>query len=47
MMVLKNPSNNCKINLILTWLDKSVLFNNTKATAFAITDTNLYVLAVT
>ena len=28
---------NCEINLILTWSDKCVLSNDTKATAFAIT----------
>ena len=35
--------NNCKINFILTWSDKCVLSNDAKATAFAITDTKLYV----
>ena len=32
---------NCEINLILTWSDKCVLSNDTKATIFAITDTKL------
>ena len=35
------------IYLILTWLDKCVLSNDTKATTFAITDTKLYVPVVT
>ena len=30
---------NCEINLILTWSNKCVLSNDTKATTFAITDT--------
>ena len=34
---------NCEINLFLTWSEKSVLSNDTKATTFAITDTKLYV----
>ena len=38
---------NFKINLILTWSDKCVLSNDTKAATFAITDTKLYVLVVT
>ena len=38
---------NCEINLILTWSDKCVLCNDTKATTFAITDTKLYVPVVT
>ena len=38
---------NCEINLILTWSDKCVLSNDTKATTFAITDTKLYVPVVT
>ena len=38
---------NCEINLILAWSDKYVLSNNTKATAFTITDTKFYVPAVT
>ena len=37
---------NCEINLILTWSDKCVLSNDTKATTFAITDTKLYVPVV-
>ena len=36
----------CEINLILTWSDKCVLSNDTKATTFAITDTKLYVPVV-
>ena len=31
---------NCEINLILTWSDKCVLSNDTKATTITITDTN-------
>ena len=38
---------NCKIDLILTWSDKCVLSNDTKAATFAITDTKLYVPVVT
>ena len=38
---------NCEINLILTWSDKCVLSNDTKATTFAKTDTKLYVRVVT
>ena len=38
------PLINCEINLILTWC---VISNDTKATAFAITDTKLYVPVVT
>ena len=41
------PLINCKINLILTWSEKCVLSNDTKATTFAITDTKLYVPIVT
>ena len=37
---------NCEINLTLTWSDKCVLSNDTKATTFAITDTKLYVPVV-
>ena len=33
---------NCEINLILTWSEKYVLSNHTKATTFAITDTKLF-----
>ena len=36
-----------KFSLILTWFDKCVLSNDTKATIFAITDTKLYVPVVT
>ena len=38
---------NCEINLILTWSDKYVLSNDTKATTFTITDTKLYVPVIT
>ena len=38
---------NCEINLILTWSEKCVLSNDTKATTFAITDTKLYAPVVT
>ena len=38
---------NCKINLILIWSDKYVLPNDTRATAFAITDTKLFFPVVT
>ena len=37
----------CEINLILTWSEKCVLSNDTKATTFAITDTELYAPVVT
>ena len=37
----------CEINLMLTCFGKSGLFNDTKTTAFAITDTKLYVLVLT
>ena len=38
---------NCEINLILTWSNKCVLSNDTKATTFAIIDRKLYVPVVT
>ena len=41
------PLNNCEISLILTWSENCVLPNDTKATAFAITDTKLNVLVAT
>ena len=41
------PLINCEINLILTWSEKCELFNDKKATPFAITDTKLYVPVVT
>ena len=44
---LEMPLINCEINLILIWCDKCVLSNDTKATAFAITDTKLDVPVVT
>ena len=37
---------NYEINLILTWSDKPVPSNDTKATTFAIPDTKLYVPVV-
>ena len=40
------PLINYKINVISTWSDKCALSNDTKATAFAITDTKLYVPVV-
>ena len=44
---LEMPLTNWEINLILTWSEKFVLFNDTKATTVAITDTKLYVPVVT
>ena len=41
------PLINFEINLILTWSDKCVLSNDTKAAKFTITDTKLYVPVVT
>ena len=41
------PLNNCEINFILTWSEKCVLSNDTKAITFAITDTKPYVPVVT
>ena len=38
---------NYQINLILAWSKKCVLFNDTKTTTFAITDTKLYFPVVT
>ena len=40
------PLINCKTNLILTWSNKCVLSNDTKATAFAEIDTKRYFLVV-
>ena len=37
----------CHINLVLTWSEKQVFSNDTKATTFAITDTKLNVSFVT
>ena len=37
---------NCEVNLILTWPEKSVIFEGNKATPFAMTDTKLYVSVV-
>ena len=44
---LEMPLINCEINVILTWYDKCLLSNDTKAITFAITDTKLYVPVVT
>ena len=44
---LEIPLINCEINVILTWSEKCVLANDTKAATFAITDTKLYVSVVT
>ena len=41
------PLINYEINLILTWSEKFVLSNDTKATTSAINDTKLYVTVVT
>ena len=41
------PLINCEINLILTWSDKFVLSNDTKAATFSIADAKLYVSVVT
>ena len=38
---------NCEINLILTWSDKCVSPNDTKATTFSITETKPYIPIVT
>ena len=41
---------NCKINLILTWSEKCVIVSTDVAnqnTAFAVTETKLYILVVT
>ena len=40
------PLINCEINFVLTWSEKCVLSNDTKATTFAITDTKRYVPVV-
>ena len=41
------PLINCEINLILSWSDKCILSNDTKAATFAITDTKPYGPVVT
>ena len=41
------PLINFEINLILTWSEKCVLSNETKATTFGMTDTKLYFSVVT
>ena len=38
---------NCEINPVLTWSQKCVLSNDTKAITFAITNTKLYIPVVT
>ena len=46
--ILKASLINCEINLFLAWSNKCVLCNVAgRATTFAITDTNLYVLVLT
>ena len=44
---LEMPLIKCEINLILTWSDKCMLSNDTKAITFAITGTKLYVPVTT
>ena len=44
---LEMPLINYEINLILTWSEKCVISSAITATKFAITDTKLYVAAVT
>ena len=44
---LEMPLINCEVNLILTWSSTCVITNSTDAGIFAITDTKLYVPAVT
>ena len=41
------PLTNCEINLILTWSSTCVITNSVGAGRFVITDTKLYVPAVT
>ena len=41
------PLVNCEINLILTWSADQFISTETGTTKFAVTDTKLYVLAVT
>ena len=41
------PLINCEISVILTWFHKCVLYNDTKATTFAVIDTKRYVKFVT
>ena len=41
------PLINCEINFILTWSEKCVLSNDTKATTFATTDAKLFIPVVT
>ena len=41
------PIINCEINLILTWSDKCLLYNDAKVTTLAIADTKLYIPVVT
>ena len=44
--ILEMPLINCEINITLTWSDKCVLSNDTKAITFPITNTKLYVAVV-
>ena len=44
---LEMPLINCEVNLILAWSSTCVITNSTGAGTFAITDTQLYVPAVT
>ena len=44
---LEMPLTNWEIHLILTWSEKFVLSNDTKAATVAITDTKLYIPVVT
>ena len=44
---LEMPLINCEVNLILTWSSTCVITNSTGAGTFEITDTKLYVAAVT
>ena len=45
--ILEMPIINCEINLILTWSDKCLLYNDAKVTTLAIADTKLYIPVVT
>ena len=38
---------NCENNLVLTWSEKCVLSNDTKAATFSITDIKIFVSVVT
>ena len=41
------PLSNCEVNLILTWSKDCIITNSTGARKFKITETKLYVPAVT